>query len=85
MPPHALDIAIIESDICGAGASGRNGGCLLTWTTKFFTLRRLFGESEAVRLAQASEQAVTHIGRVPVGVCILMCGPGVNDSIGVLS
>lgn len=57
----ALDIAIIESDICGAGASGRNGGCLLTWTTKFFTLRRLFGESEAVRLAQASEQAVTHI------------------------
>jgi len=57
----ALDIAIIESDICGAGASGRNGGCLLTWTTKFFTLRRLFGESEAVRLAQASEQAVMHI------------------------
>jgi putative aminophosphonate oxidoreductase len=57
----ALDIAIIESDLCGAGASGRNGGCLLTWTTKFFTLRRLFGEAEAIRLAQASEAAVTHI------------------------
>lgn len=30
-----LDIVIIESDLCGAGASGRNGGCLLTWSTKF--------------------------------------------------
>ncbi|MDP5007679.1 MAG: FAD-dependent oxidoreductase, partial [Glaciimonas sp.] len=34
---------------------------VLTWTTKFFTLRRLFGEAEAIRLAQASEEAVTHI------------------------
>ncbi|RJF97010.1 FAD-dependent oxidoreductase [Noviherbaspirillum cavernae] len=57
----ALDIAIIESDLCGAGASGRNGGCLLTWSTKFFTLRRLFGEAEATRLVNASEAAVQHI------------------------
>jgi putative aminophosphonate oxidoreductase len=57
----ALDIAILESDLCGAGASGRNGGCLLTWSTKFFTLRRLFGESEAIRLVKASEAAVHHI------------------------
>ena len=57
----ALDIAIIESDLCGAGASGRNGGCLLTWSAKFFTLRRLFGEAEAIRLVKASEAAVQHI------------------------
>ncbi|MGV3570426.1 MAG: FAD-dependent oxidoreductase [Ramlibacter sp.] len=57
----SLDIAIIESDLCGAGASGRNGGCLLTWSPKFFTLRRLFGEAEAVRLVQASEAVVDHI------------------------
>lgn len=57
----ALDIAIIESDLCGAGASGRNGGCLLTWSAKFFTLRRLFGEAEAIRLVKASEAAVGHI------------------------
>ncbi|WP_317203619.1 FAD-dependent oxidoreductase [Janthinobacterium sp.] len=57
----ALDIVIIESDVCGAGASGRNGGCLLTWSAKFFTLRRLFGESEAIRLVKASEAAVQHI------------------------
>lgn len=58
-----LDIVIIESDLCGAGASGRNGGCLLTWSTKFFTLKRLFGEDEAVRLVRASEDTVNHIER----------------------
>ncbi|MCY1212302.1 Gamma-glutamylputrescine oxidoreductase [compost metagenome] len=57
----ALDIVILESDLCGAGASGRNGGCLLTWSAKFLTLRRLFGEDEAVRLVKASEAAVGHI------------------------
>jgi len=57
----ALDIAIIESDLCGAGASGRNGGCVLTWSAKFLTLRRLFGEAEAIRLVRASEAAVGHI------------------------
>ncbi|WP_218509325.1 FAD-dependent oxidoreductase [Variovorax sp. dw_308] len=57
----SLDIAILESDLCGAGASGRNGGCLLTWSAKFFTLRRLFGEAEAIRLVKASEAAVGHI------------------------
>ena len=56
-----LDVVVLESDTCGAGASGRNGGCVLTWSTKFFTLRRLFGEAEAARLVQASEKAVTDI------------------------
>ncbi|MDB5956359.1 FAD-dependent oxidoreductase [Ramlibacter sp.] len=57
----ALDVVLLEADVCGAGASGRNGGCVLTWSTKFFTLRRLYGEAEAVRLVQASEQAVLDI------------------------
>lgn len=57
-----LDVAIVEADICGAGASGRNGGCVLSWAAKFFTLRRLFGEDEAVRLVKASEAAITEIG-----------------------
>jgi len=57
----SLDIAILESDLCGAGASGRNGGCLLTWSAKFFTLRRLFGEAEAIRLVKESEAAVGRI------------------------
>ncbi|MFZ6863809.1 FAD-dependent oxidoreductase [Undibacterium sp. Ji67W] len=57
----ALSISILEQDLCGAGASGRNGGCVLTWSAKFFTLLRLFGEAEAVRLVKASEDAVQHI------------------------
>lgn len=56
-----LDVVIVEADLCGAGASGRNGGCVLSWSTKFFTLQRLFGEQEAVRLVRESENAVSEI------------------------
>lgn len=58
-----LDVVLLESDVCGGGASGRNGGCVLTWSTKFFTLARLYGEAEAARLVRASEQAVLEIER----------------------
>jgi putative aminophosphonate oxidoreductase len=58
-----LDVVLLESDVCGAGASGRNGGCALTWSTKFFTLQRLYGQAEALRLVRASEQAVLEIER----------------------
>ncbi|CAK9889703.1 MULTISPECIES: FAD-dependent oxidoreductase [Pseudomonas] len=58
----ALDVVLIEADICGAGASGRNGGCALSWSAKYFTLERLFGVEEAVRLVKASEQSIYAIG-----------------------
>ncbi len=58
----ALDVVLIEADICGAGASGRNGGCALSWSAKYFTLERLFGMQEAVRLVKASEQSIYAIG-----------------------
>jgi putative aminophosphonate oxidoreductase len=57
-----LDVVIIEADICGAGASGRNGGCALSWSAKYFTLERLFGVEEAVRLVKESEQSIYAIG-----------------------
>jgi glycine/D-amino acid oxidase-like deaminating enzyme len=41
-----LEVVLIEADICGAGASGRNGGCALSWSAKYFTLERLFGVEE---------------------------------------
>lgn len=56
------DVLVLEADICGAGASGRNGGCVLSWATKYMTLHKLFGESEASRLVKASEQAIDLIG-----------------------
>ena len=56
-------IVVLEKDRCGSGASGRNGGCMLTWSTKYLSLLRLFGEAEALRLVRASEQAVFDIAR----------------------
>jgi putative aminophosphonate oxidoreductase len=58
----ALDVVLIEADICGAGASGRNGGCALSWSAKYFTLERLFGAAEAVRLVHESERSIGAIG-----------------------
>jgi len=58
----ALDVLLIEADICGAGASGRNGGCALSWSAKYFTLERLFGAAEAVRLVRESERSIGAIG-----------------------
>lgn len=54
-------VVLIEKGICGQGASGRNGGCMLTFATKLGTLIRLFGVEEAIRLVKASEQAVFDI------------------------
>lgn len=59
----ALRILVLEKDRCGSGASGRNGGCLLTWSAKYLTLKRLFGEEQAAWLVQGSEQAVHEIAR----------------------
>ncbi|MBP2698813.1 FAD-dependent oxidoreductase [Photobacterium lucens] len=56
-----LDIVIIDKGLCGSGASGRNGGCMLTWSTKYTSMKKLYGEQEAVKLVRASERAVYEI------------------------
>ncbi|WP_445401946.1 FAD-dependent oxidoreductase [Zobellella sp. An-6] len=56
-----LNIVVLERELCGSGASGRNGGCLLTWSTKYPSLCRRYGEREAARLVRASERAVLEI------------------------
>ena len=58
--PH-LDIVLLERDICGSGASGRNGGFLVSWWAKFLTLRKLCGSVEALRIAQACETSIDDI------------------------
>ena len=55
------DVAVVEADICGGGASGRNGGFLTTWWSKLGTLIKACGEEEGVRMARASEEAVDSI------------------------
>ena len=59
----ALEVVVVEADVCGGGASGRNGGFVLSWWAKFKTLVKLYGADEALRLARASEDAVREIGR----------------------
>ena len=58
----ALDVALVEADVCGSGASGRNGGMVLSWWSKFRTLERLVGLDEALQLARAAADAVDAIG-----------------------
>jgi putative aminophosphonate oxidoreductase len=56
------DIVILEQDICGGGASGRNGGFVLSWVSKLSSLAKLFGIQEALRIARSSEAAIDEIG-----------------------
>ena len=57
----SLDVVVLERDICGAGASGRNGGFLVSWWAKFLSLQKICGDAEALWLAQASETAIDDI------------------------
>lgn len=53
-----LDVALLEADVCGAGASGRNGGFALSWWPKAETLVARAGAAGALRLGLAAQQAV---------------------------
>jgi glycine/D-amino acid oxidase-like deaminating enzyme len=57
----AVDVCIIEADLCGGGASGRCGGFVMTWWPKIVSLTALLGADEALRLVRASEAAIDEI------------------------
>src|SRR4051794_39207232 len=57
----SLDVAIVEGDVCGGGASGRNGGFVLSLWAKLEALEGVCGAEEAARLARASAAAVGEI------------------------
>lgn len=56
-------VVIVERGLCGSGASGRNGGIVLSLWAKFLALQKICGTDEAVRLAQLSSEAVRSIGQ----------------------
>lgn len=58
----SASVVLLEADICGGGASGRNGGMVLSWWPKIETLLERTDTEEARRLAQASEDAIAAIG-----------------------
>lgn len=55
-------VTLVEADICGGAASGRNGGFALSWWPKIETLVARVGDEEALRLAKASEWAIGRLG-----------------------
>jgi glycine/D-amino acid oxidase-like deaminating enzyme len=57
----SLDIAIIEADICGGGASGRNTGMVLPQWVKLAALEQLCGRDGAIFLLRASADSVDRI------------------------
>src|SRR5262245_62424446 len=44
----ACRVVLVEADVCGGGASGRNGGFVLSWWPQLASLARRFGERTAV-------------------------------------
>ena len=60
----SLDVALIEADICGAGASGRNAGYLVDLRVKLPVLEAMCGSDDAVRIAKASVDAALEIEAV---------------------
>ena len=57
-----LDVVVLDADICGGGASGRNGGFALSWWAKLPSLVKLAGESGALQVCRESSDAVTELG-----------------------
>ena len=56
-------IIVIEKDLCGSGASGRNGGCMIPLSSKFPAMKKIVGTKDAIRMVKASEEALNEIKR----------------------
>ena len=54
-------IIILEKDICGSGASGRNGGCMLPISPKFPAMKKTVGHKDAIQMVKATEEALFKI------------------------
>lgn len=57
------DVLLLESDRCGFGPSGRNGGFVNSLWFSLPTLRRVFSDEEAIAVARAAGNSVAEIGR----------------------
>ena len=58
---EGVDVAVVEADFAGSGASGRNAGHLTPTIGKDLpTLLRLYGRERAAALARFADRAVEH-------------------------
>jgi len=54
-------VVVLEQDVCGGGASGRNGGMAMSWWPKIASLLAFADVEDALFLARASERAIDEI------------------------
>jgi glycine/D-amino acid oxidase-like deaminating enzyme len=57
-----LDVVLLEQDICGGGASGRNGGFVNGFWNGIEEISRLFPVDRALELLRAADRSVQEIG-----------------------
>lgn len=55
------DVVVLEQDLCGGGASGRNGGFVLSWWAKFPSLETAVGTRVATEICYESQTAIDEI------------------------
>ena len=58
----SLDVTLLEADICGGGASGRNGGFALSWWVKAPKVVEICGEDDGIWLCHHAQDAIDEIG-----------------------
>ena len=58
----ACDVVLVESELCGHGPSGRNGGFVSTLWDDLPVLRERVGDARAVETCRASERGVRGVG-----------------------
>jgi glycine/D-amino acid oxidase-like deaminating enzyme len=57
-----IDVVVLERDVCGSGASGRNGGFVGAWWDEIDGLAERYGDEAAVAACRASAESVAAIG-----------------------
>lgn len=61
MEPQAR-VMLVEQDVCGGGASGRNGGFVMSWWPKIGTLLSFCDTNQARFLGEQAERAISELG-----------------------
>jgi glycine/D-amino acid oxidase-like deaminating enzyme len=59
----SLSVVVVEAELCGTGASGRNGGMVSDWWVKLPTLVKRFGREDAVHIAETFAAGADEIER----------------------
>lgn len=59
---RGASVVVLESELCGHGPSGRNGGFCETLWTHFPSLAERFGHERALEVCRASSESVEMIG-----------------------